>query len=137
MEAGAGAPLLVGSVLPPDQTSPEFLTSVLDSAVQAGVTVIRGWAHGTSPQYPSMRECRCSRLSRHRSSGGSSSLLPGDSGGGSSGACKLSLLPGDGGVARPARAWSPLLSCVHDYACACVRCQWSDKSANHGACGMQ
>lgn len=54
MEAGAGAPLLVGSVLPPDQTSPEFLSSVLDSAVQAGVTVIRGWAHGTSPQYPSL-----------------------------------------------------------------------------------
>ncbi|KAL4437982.1 hypothetical protein ABPG77_004203 [Micractinium sp. CCAP 211/92] len=52
MEAAAGAPRLVGSVLPPGQTGPEMVRALLDTAAQSGLTVVRAWAHGVSPSYP-------------------------------------------------------------------------------------
>ncbi|KAL4425642.1 hypothetical protein ABPG75_009658 [Micractinium tetrahymenae] len=52
MEAAAGAPRLVGSVLPPGQAGPAMVRTLLDTAAQSGLTVVRAWAHGVSPSYP-------------------------------------------------------------------------------------
>jgi mannan endo-1,4-beta-mannosidase len=43
MEAAAGAPRLVGSRLPDGVTGPQLIRTLLDSAVDTGMTVVRAW----------------------------------------------------------------------------------------------
>lgn len=54
MEAGSGGPVLTGSQLPAGLSGPALVVKLLDEAVANGFTVIRAWAHGVSPRYPSM-----------------------------------------------------------------------------------
>lgn len=52
MEMGAGVPQLTGSQLPNGTRGPEMLTQIMDDAVEAKFTVVRGWAHGVAERYP-------------------------------------------------------------------------------------
>lgn len=60
MEAAAGAPRLGGSVLPPEQSGPEMVRTLLDTAAQSGLTVVRAWWVGRRhlPKEPGCCTCR-------------------------------------------------------------------------------
>ncbi|GAB4816952.1 hypothetical protein N2152v2_003998 [Parachlorella kessleri] len=51
VEAAAGALELFGASLPEGKTGPQLIRSLMDKAVQHGLTVMRAWAHPVTAQY--------------------------------------------------------------------------------------